>query len=464
MSGRAAATIWALFAVVAAALALLGLAQWIDALASGRPILYGEGPVAHAAILFRDGNAYRETTGAVAANYPPLYLALTSLGEPLRTGRAVTILSTLAVSALIVWRARRAGPVVAGGLGLCWLALAPVAIWGAAVKPDVLAVALTLAGVLLLERAAAAAGHDDRWSAIAGGTLLATAVWAKPTALLPAAAVILWVVVRARPVGLRALMGVGAVVALEALDAIAIGAPDLWRHVVVWNQLSWSAEQTLLVGVLGAATIGILLVAGILAGALRGIAVAYLVGALAIAVLAGREGATINYLLDLAAAILFMLAGAPVERQRSGGIPVAAMVQLLIGVGLLTPYSILPGRAISTGAWGQPERSEVVRTLGPGDHLVEDSGLLIADGRTPVIDDLFLWSRLVQLGVVDPAPLLERARAGALASVVSEADLAHLDTAPAYERARWSPPLVSAILGRYRLERATGVLWVYRPR
>ncbi|MDE3193521.1 MAG: hypothetical protein KGN00_07535, partial [Chloroflexota bacterium] len=92
MSERAARTVWALFALVAAGLAVLASAQWADALASGRPILYGEGPVAHAAILFRGGREYTDVTGAVAANYPPLYLALASLGDdPLRTGRAVTV-------------------------------------------------------------------------------------------------------------------------------------------------------------------------------------------------------------------------------------------------------------------------------------------------------------------------------------------------------------------------------------
>src|SRR5689334_14067807 len=125
-------------------MALLAVLEWGDALASGRPILYGEGSVAHAAILLRDGNAYRDTTGAVAPNYPPLYLLVASLGDPFRVGRAVTIASALAVALIVGWRARDGGRLVVTALGLGWIALAPVAIWGAAIKPDLFAIALTV--------------------------------------------------------------------------------------------------------------------------------------------------------------------------------------------------------------------------------------------------------------------------------------------------------------------------------
>lgn len=461
MSGRGPRLAWGLLVLVAGALALLAAAQWEDVLRTGRPILYGEGAVAHAAILYRDGSAYRDTTGAVAANYPPLYLALASLGDPLRVGRAVTIAASLAVALVLAIRAFGGGILVRTGLALAWLALAPVAIWGAAVKPDLLAVALTLAGVALLERAAT---RSERATAVLAGVLLTAAIWAKPTAMLPAAAVMAWAVMRARPIGPWALGGAGIALVLEGADALAIGATDLWRHAVVWNQLAWSAEQTLLLGLLAAATLGILIAAAAIERAFRGVALAYLLGSLAVAILGGREGATINYLLDLAAATLFALATIAPRLRASGALPLVTLAQLAIGIGLLAPYPILPGRVIATGAWGRPERAAVVSALGPGAHLVEDSGLLVADGRAPVVDDLFLWSRLVRLGVVDPAPLIARVKAHELASVVSEADLTRLDAAPAYERARWDPALARAVLEEYALERSTRELWVYRPK
>lgn len=456
---RAVLAAWGLFALVAGAMALLAVLEWADALLTGRPVLYGEGAVAHAAILLRSGAAYRDATGVVAANYPPLYLLAASLDDPFRVGRAVTIGSAVAVALVVGWRARPADPLARVGLALGWLGLAPVAIWGAAVKPDLFAVALTAAGVAVLERASAGRG-----GAAAAGVLLAAAVWAKPTAALPALAVLAWAFLHARPAFGRAMLGVTAVAAVAAAQAVAIGVGDLWRHVVTWNALPWSAEQTLLVAALGAGTVGVLVAVAVRVGAARHIALAYMLGALAVVLLGGREGATINYLLDLAAATSFALATVAPSLRASAGLPIAAMVQLAIAVALLTPFGIVPGRAPTTGAWGRPERTEVVRELGPGDHLVEDSGLLVAALRQPVIDDLFLWSRLAASGAIDRGPIVARATEGAFASVVSEADLAHLDAAPAYERARWEPSLVRAILERYALERSTGALWIYRPR
>lgn len=458
VKARAARSLWALFAVVAGTIAVVATVQWTDALLTGRPILYGEGAVAHAAILFREGAAYRDVTGNVAANYPPLYLAAASLGDPFRLGRAVTMLSAVAIALIVVWRARGAGPLASGALALGWLALGPVAIWGAAVKPDLLAVALTLGGVALLERSRAGGR-----AALVAGALLALAAWAKPTALLPAAAVMLWVLLSARRAFAGVAVGFAIVAALGLAHASAVGLAEVWRHVVVWNALPWSTEQTVLVLVLAAATLGILVVAA-LRSAGRGIALAYLIGASGVVLLAGREGATINYLLDLAAATSFALATVASQLRTSAGLPVAATVQIAIALWLLTPFGIVPGRDTTTGAWGRPERLEVVRGLGAGEHLVEDSGLLIAAGRQPVIDDLFLWTALSRQRMIDTGPVFERVRRGELASIVSEADLAQLDRAPAYERARWHPGLVAVILERYRLERSTGVLWVYRPK
>lgn len=492
MSARGARIAWALLAAVAGALAAIAVVQWADALITGRPVLYGEGAVAHAALLFRGGAPYADTTGAVAANYPPLYLVLASLGpsgspggtlwedlgSPFRVGRALTIASALAVAGIVWWRAGGARPLVRVGLAAGWLALVPVAIWGAAVKPDLLAVALTLGGVAALERASgpgaappAGRANGSLRAALLGGALLAAAVWAKPTALLPAGVVLAFLAVGAPQALPRAAVGATAVGVIALAHAMTLGIADVWRHVVVWNALPWSGEQAVLVVVLGAATVGIVTASAALLGALRGIALAYALGALGVAILGGREGATINYLLDLAAATTFGLAAIAPRLWVSAAYPAAAILQLVIAVGLLSPFGLVPGREPTTGAWGDRERMAAIRELHPGrPHLVEDSGLLAAAGIEPVVDDLFLWSRLVDLGVIDPVPLLERIRSAGIATVVSEADLAALDRAPAYERARWHPALVAAIRERYDLVgRITGpggraILWIYRPR
>jgi hypothetical protein len=72
---RSRATVaWAAYLIPAGGLALFAFAQWLSALASRGPVLYGEGAVANAARLARDGIAYLDPDPSrfVAANYPPL--------------------------------------------------------------------------------------------------------------------------------------------------------------------------------------------------------------------------------------------------------------------------------------------------------------------------------------------------------------------------------------------------------
>lgn len=443
---------WWLLAAVAGAAALVAMLRWLWALASGLPVLYGEGAVAHAALLARDRMEYATSpAGAifVAANYPPLYFHLASVGDPFVTGRILSIAGTIFVAGAIAFRARAGGRVVALALAASWLATAPVAVWGSAVKPDLVALGLTVGAVLAL---------DARRAALAGA-LLAVAIWTKPTAALPALALLVFLVMSDRRAVPRFVAaGIAALVAA----AVATVLPDaaMYEHVVTWNALPWHADQAFLMGVLalfiaGGATVAVVVLRP------RGAVAAYAVGALGIAALGGREGATFNYLLDLLAAIFLGVAQFAPRVRPSAALPLALAVQTIVALALFDPLGILPGRAISTGAWGGPDRIAVVRAL-PDALLVEDSGLLVASGRAPAVDDLFLWSRL-QDGRRDER-LLAAVRAGAFSAVVSETDLARIDAAPLWARQRWHESLVSAVLSRYRLDRAEGGLFVYRPR
>ncbi|HZC31409.1 MAG TPA: hypothetical protein VE261_07815 [Gaiellaceae bacterium] len=473
--GRGARIAWLAFAVLVSAATLVALAEWVRALALRGPVLYGEGAVAHAALLARDGVEY--VTGAAvvagplrpiftAANYPPLYFRLAGLGDPFIVGRAVSIAATIAVAAAIVWRARRGGPVVALALGAGWIATFPVAVWGPAVKPDLVALALTVGGVLTI-----AAGPRR---AFAAGILLALAVWTKPTELLPAAALLAWCITQGR----RALLGyvaggaAGLVVASIVLMGPGfplVGGKAFLVHVVTWNALPWSAEQVGLLAFVGAATLGATIGAAILLREYEGPLLAYALGGLGVLVLGGREGATVNYLLDLSAAAALALASAAPRLRALPAYPVAATVQLALTVALLDPFALVPGGLPRTGAWGDPARLDVVRDLPAGPALVEDSGLLVGAGREPVVDDLFLWSRLEEASSGGPSfaegpRLIEAVAARRFTTIASETDLERLDAAPAYERARWAPDLVRVVLEGYVLDHRVGALWFYRRR
>jgi len=435
--------------VVAGALALVAIARWGWALLQHAPVLFGEGAVAHAAMLARDRleyGPYPADAIFVAANYTPLFFHLAAIGDPFVTGRIASIVSTLFVAAAIAYRARRAGVLAAGGLAAAWLAAAPVAVWGPAMKPDLVALALTVAAVLAI---------DSRRPALAGA-LLALAIWAKPTEAFPAIALFAYLLLTQRR-GVAPFV-LSAVVA-TIVAAVATHLPDgaMLEHVWRWNQLAWHPDQAVLLGIVG------LLVAGVPIVALavlrpRDAIGAYAVGALVVVALGGREGATINYLLDLLAATWLAIAAALPRIATSRVFPIAVVAQTIVAVVLLDPTGILPGRAINTGAWESPERAAVVRSLG-GALLVEDSGLLVANGRTPAVDDLFLWSRLQDER--GDTRLLDAVRGGTFDAVVSETDLAQLEAAPLWERQRWHPALVEAVLSRYRLTDRVVGLYVY---
>jgi hypothetical protein len=451
---------WAAYLIPAAGLALYALVQWLSVLVDRVPVMYGEGAVANAARLARDGIAYLDPDPSrfVAANYPPLYFHLASIVDPFIAGRIASIAATLAVAVMVFIMARPGGSLAAAALAAGWLALAPVMIWGPALKPDLVALALTATAVVLLDR------RRDL-AAIAGFALIFAAL-AKPTALLPAAALVAWLAVSDRAALARCGFGAAVAVVAAAVTVYLDSVPDVWRHVVTWNALSWSLDQAVSVAVLGILVIGISIVMAALTRGFRGARVAYLAGALAIVVLGGREGATINYLLDLTVATMLSIAAIAPRLRASALIPLALLAQLVIGTLVLDPLRVLPGRVPTTGAWSDQLRGGTISLAFhiDGRYLVEDSGLLAKSGIPPVVDDLFLWSRLVERGIIDADPIVNQIREGRIDTVIAQTDLEHLDAAPGFERQRWAGTLVRAVLDRYRLAHQVGDLWIYEPR
>jgi hypothetical protein len=243
--------------------------------------------------------------------------------------------------------------------------------------------------------------------------------------------------------------------------------------VIEWNALAWRADLAASLVFLGLVLFAVPLATIALTRPSTTIVTAYAVGALGIALLGGREGATINYLLDLSAALALALGGRAPLLASSPRYPIAALVQAAVAVLLLNPFGIVPGRAVTTGAWGDPSRIDAVRDI-PGTLLVEDAGLLVANGRQPAVDDVFLWSRNRAREVSgtfsfgEGARLLDAVRGGRFDAVVTEVDLSSVDAVGGFERQRWHPDLVAAVLERYALQpspdRRPGALFVYTRR
>jgi len=444
---------WGIYAAAAGALAVVVAGGWILAVARRGPVLYGEGAVAHAAILARDHLEY--TIGArygdvspifTAANYPPLYFHLAGVGDPFVIGRLLSIGATLFVAGAIALRARGAGPLVAGAIALAWLGSIPVMQWGLAVKPDPLALALTVAATLALARA--------RPMPLVAGVLIGLAVMAKPTALLPGIALFAYVA-RRDPLGATRGL-VGGLVAAIVVAELTHGPDKLFKvHVIDWNALPWRAELAAPLVLIALLVLAVPIATAVITRASGGPVGAYLVGAIGVLLLGGREGATVNYLLDLSAALA--LAAATVAPRLSLGVryPVTSVVQLAVGIVLLNPFQTSPSLLQPTGKWGDPSLVAYVRDNVPGTVLVEDSGLLVASGREPIVDDIFLWSRNYASGrsFREGQQLLDAVRAGRFDAIVSEADLERIDAEPGFERQRWHPDLIAAVLERYHMPR-----------
>jgi hypothetical protein len=444
---------WAIYAAIAAALALVVVGNWILAVPLRAPVLYGEGAVAHAAILARDGLEY--TSGArygsvtpifTAANYPPLYFHLTGMGDdPFVTGRLLSIAATLFVAGAIAFRARAAGSLVAGAVALAWLGSVPVMAWGLAVKPDPLALALTVGATLALARA--------RPLPLVAGVLIGVAVMAKPTALLPGLALLAYVAWR-NPLGAtRGLVG-GIVSAIGVTLFTQTSLDNAIKiHVIDWNALPWRAELAAPLVLIALLVLAVPIVTIVVTRSAGGPVGAYLIGAIGVLLLGGREGATVNYFLDLSAALA--LAAATIAPRLWLGVryPAASLAQLAIGVVLLNPFPTTPSLLSPTGKWTEPSFVAYVRDFVPGNVLVEDSGLLVANGREPIVDDLFLWSRNHATGksFLEGPRLLQAVRAAEFDAIVSEVELERIESGPGYARQRWHPDLVAAVLERYQL-------------
>jgi hypothetical protein len=390
-----------------------------------------------------------------AANYPPLYFHLAGIGDdPFVTGRVVSIAGTLFVAGAIAWRARLAGGFIAAIIALAWLGSVPVLQWGAAIKPDLVALAFTVGAVIALDR--------TRPRHALAGALVGLAVMAKPTAALPALAMFVFVALRDPLAALRAL-GSGLVAAIVVAE-LTHGPDKAFKvHVLDWNALPWHPDAAAALVLLALVLLAVPLVTVALTRPGRTIVAAYAAGALGVVLLGGREGATINYLLDLSAAIALAVAGRAPSLAAGLSYPVAAVAQAVVAVVLLNPFGIVPGRAVTTGAWGDPERIAFVRAI-PGTLLVEDSGLLVASGRQPIVDDVFLWSRVyahaqdTRISFAEGERVLAVVRARQFDAIVTEAVLETLDQVGGYERQRWHPALVAAILDGYALRPSTGAL------
>lgn len=441
---------------------------------------YGEGPLLDQAVRLAGGVGIYAVPGAAPpwtiGNYPPLYPLVNAgfvelFGPAYWYGRLVSVVGALAAATfagllVATLSSNRTAGVITGLL----MPVVPyLGYWSGLARIDSMALALSLAGLWCVVRRPSSKG----WL-VAGGVLLVAAGFTRQTYLLaaPLAAVVwLWPYGRRRAAVFAAGLA-GAVLALgAALDLATRGG--FWFNVVTANVnaydlglLHWVARDVVIrLPVLLAVAVASIVVSVRERLPYGRLLVPYGVGAIAVALTAGKVGSNLNYLLELSAALCLaagLLLAALRARPRLRTVLLLALVaQALLLVLRPHPYygyAIDAARDVSTG---QQVSRVVAGTAGPvlaDEHL----GFLPLAGRAVELQP-FELTQLVYAGVWNQAPLLAAIDEQRYAAIL----IYTTDATPSLEQYRWTPEMLAAIERRYAvaetIERDAGRILVYRP-
>jgi 4-amino-4-deoxy-L-arabinose transferase-like glycosyltransferase len=408
---------------------------------------YDEGVNLHAAWLLAHGaNIYlpNPPDRFISAPYPPaLYLLSAPLlllgGIQLQGPRVLVLLATLAIAALLAYLVRREPapwPVALLAAAL-WLCLSPVIIWAALYKQDMAGLAFGVAGLAAITRADGEPARAARWRG-AALALFALAFFTKQSALAPAAAAVVWLILRDRRAGLRFAGMLLAALAGGLALLLAVSRGGFWQHAIVYQALPWLFDfwrrlasrlageyWPLLIWALAVCALALVEWAPRLrhtrerpAGVAPPLVAVYAAAALgSVMIQAGYVGANYNHLLDLCPPLIWLagrgLARAAAAPGRAGAAALAAGGALLVAQvfsfgGLEHWYT--------AGLWPSATRdremqglSDQIRAAG-GPLYAEDATLLLLNGQAPIYDDPATIALVSDSGAWDERRLVQDVR------------------------------------------------------
>lgn len=385
--------------------------------------------------------------------YTPLYtVVLAGLARagaaPFLAGRLLALGGAVAIAVIVAvsgWRRSRTVALAAASLFL----LAPLQWpWSLVLRPDTLAVALSVAGVALVARRE---GGRLPWATV---LFFVAAFFTKQTAVAGAAAALLAVArVRPRRALSAGIAGCAAVVAAALALQWASGGWFLF-HTVAGNLNPFSLARA---GALWSDFLRSHAVEVLVLVALAAVQVArrrldvvgiYAVLACLVATSAGKAGSDLNYFLEpLAAAALLAAHAFPVKppmRYRRLSAPLGAMLLAgAAGLGFVHLRDQLSRRAPLAAA--ETAAQEVAGRLRgiAGDMVSDDASLLLRAGKR-VIFQPFVMAQLAESGRWDETPFLEALRNGRIGAVV-------VQTGPrAVTATRYSPAMHAVLAKRFR--------------
>ena len=454
-----------MFLVFSAVALTLCLAYQFLAVTHRYSLDYGEAPLVDQAMRLASGqNIYRadiSTPPYTISNYPPLYVALVAVSGKLFGfsqsfffGRMISVLSAWAASiclALIVYAPTR-DRFAALSAGLIFLAFPFVVYWSPLLRIDMLALALSLAGLCLLV-----------WQPVSSrrlvgvAFLLVAAIYTRQSYALAAPfAAFVWLLARdwRQALKLTALVGGLALALFLMLNGLTRGG--FFFNIVTanvnefqlelleynWDRLREAALILLCIG-------GVSLCLSRRWNPLWTLAAPYLIGATLSAATIGKIGSNFNYLMELCAA-LSLSAGAVVAASRAHlsaySLRAALLIILALAVGKMMHIML------KDYTWDLRERRAAINELSqletlaaetPGAILADEyMGMLTLQGR-PLLIQPFEVTQLAWAGKWDQTPLLNSINKKEFAAII-------LYDRP-WVNERWTQEMLSAINHSYML-------------
>jgi 4-amino-4-deoxy-L-arabinose transferase-like glycosyltransferase len=426
---------------------------------------YGEAPLVDQAMRLASGqNIYRADISEppyTISNYPPLFVTLIAVSVKLFgpspsfvVGRIISILSAWASSVflvLIVYAPTR-DRLAALSAGLVFLAFPFVVYWSPLLRIDMLALALSLAGLCLL-----VSKPVSTRQLLAVGLLLVAAIYTRQSYGLAAPfAAFVWLLARDGRQALQLALLVGGLGLGIFLLLNGLTRGGFFFNIVTANvnefslellEYSWERfrEAALIPLCIGGASLFLIPKWN----PLWILAAPYLIGATLSAVTIGKIGSNVNYLLELCAA-LSLAAGVVIAWSRAHlsvhSLRAALLITLAFGVGKMMHATLqdytwdLRERRLARAELSQLE-AIVAET--PGSILADEHmGMLTLQGR-PLIIQPFEVTQLAWAGQWDQTPLLESINKKEFAAIII------YDRPWANER--WTAEMLEAITQSYTL-------------
>ena len=384
----------------------------------------------------------------VRSPYPPLFALIWSTliplaGPALWPGRALEVVSLVALGGIVAWNAWRACRNVWPGVASVGLLAASPFVyqWAGYARVDLLALAFAAGAV------AAAQWVRGRRGLILAALLCGLALWTKQTTITAALAITIALTLRSwrDGLGFAALVGLPTALIAGVLNTISGG--EFVRHVILGNA---SNPVLPLRAAIYVATFGFLHLIAVSAGVWwlrrslggRPSPVAtYLVIALVASYSAGNGGSSVNYLIEpiVALALAVPFAWRVLEATAPSAAPLFATAQLALllhvpkGFGTTYLGENALGHTPTAGDRAVGARLDEVMNTAAGDVIAEPAAFAVRNGRPVFLQPIDLRAEALH-GRWQSGPLVEALVSGRFSTVITAYNLFPLDAEGAIDQ------------------------------